>query len=142
MTTLADDLEEILLESEIKQNDKRLSRALSDDNATIALLQHARIIQSERANITIREALNENGASISTCAQVLTHLITNPQIPPDIRRRAVADALSLHNANALPIKQEPESPQINVTIQTSDRVNLATILNPSAKRQIDDEYLQ
>jgi len=105
-----------------------------NDAATLSLLQHARVVQSERANITIREALNDNGATLSRCAQVLSSLIQSSGIKPEIRRRAVIDVLTLHNANPLPLRQQPDQPQLAIMIQTSDKVNLATILNPNGRK--------
>lgn len=106
-----------------------------NDAATLSLLQHARVVQSERANITIREALNNHGATLSACASVLSAMIQNPHIKPDVRRRAVIDVLTLHNANPLPLRQQPDMPQLAISIQTSDKVNLATILNPNGRQR-------
>jgi hypothetical protein len=113
----------------------RMSIEDVNDAATLSLLQHARVVQSERANITIREALNNHGATLSACAQVLSGIIQNPHIKPDVRRRAVIDVLTLHNANPLPLRQQPDMPQLAISIQTSDKVNLATILNPNGRHR-------
>jgi len=114
-------------------NPPQLSVEQVNDAATLSLLQHARVVQSERANITIREALNNHGATLSACASVLSAIIQNHTIKPEIRRRAVIDVLTLHNANPLPLRNQPDQPQLSISIQTSDKVNLATILNPNGR---------
>jgi hypothetical protein len=139
-SSLLDDLEIIIAEKlPFKPLTNNAAVTFEDkvtDDTTLALLQHTRILQSERANVTIREALNESGATLTKCAQTLASLIQNPHIKAEVRRRAVIDVITLHNANALPIKQEPAPQQISISIQTSDRVNLADILNPNPNREV------
>jgi len=146
--SLAEELDNLISEQSSEQSfssssydiksdvDKSSAKMIEEvnDAATLSLLQHARVVQSERANITIREALNDNGATLSRCAQVLSSLIQSPGIKPEIRRRAVIDVLTLHNANPLPLRQQPDQPQLAIMIQTSDKVNLATILNPNGRK--------
>ena len=146
--SLAEELNEIINEQSNEQPRSNINNVIDifeakqsmqtlddvNDASTLSLLQHARVVQSERANITIREALNNHGASLSQCAAVLSAIIQSPGIAPEIRRRAVIDVLTLHNANPLPLRNQPDSPQLAITIQTSDKVNLSTILNPNGKR--------
>jgi hypothetical protein len=103
-------------------------QTLNDDD-TLALLRRNRVLEAERANLTVREALNDNGATLTTCAKALAELIQSPEVKPDVRRRAVCDVLTLHNA--MPAKGETNvNPTVQVFVQTSEHVNLANILNP------------
>lgn len=104
------------------------------EEATLALLQQNRILASERANVTIREALNEKGATLHKCAEVLSFIIQNIHERADVRRRAVADVLLLHAA-APQMKVEPAPQTVQIVIQTSDKVNLANVLNPSLQKR-------
>jgi len=115
------------------QNNRFNSNEVTEE-ATLALLQQNRILASERANVTIREALNEKGATLHKCAEVLSFIIQNVHERADVRRRAVADVLLLHAAN--PTTKVENAPQtVQIMIQTSDKVNLANVLNPSLQRR-------
>ncbi len=104
-------------------------QGMSDDD-TLALLRKTRVLEAERANLTIREALNDHGATLTRCAQTLAEIIQSPGTKPDVKRRAVCDVLTLHNA--MPTKGESNvNPTVQVFVQTSEHVNLANILNPT-----------
>jgi hypothetical protein len=141
--SLAAELETLLANPPAEQHRRALnSRTQSNrvdandvtEEATLALLQQSRILASERANVTIREALNEKGATLHKCAEVLSFIIQNVHERADVRRRAVADVLLLHNA-APTTKVEPAPQTVQIMIQTSDKVNLANVLNPSLQKR-------
>lgn len=130
--SLLDDFDEITAPSKPK-----LELSKVNPEATLAFLQSERILQAERANQTIREALNDHGASIPKCAEVLSDIIHDTKERADVRRRAVADALTLHNA--MPNNKVEQAPQaIQITIQTSEHVNFANLLNPA--RQYQEQF--
>ena len=141
-TSLSEELEALLKNPPAEQ--KRTLNSLSQssrfnsnevtEEATLALLQQNRILASERANVTIREALNEKGATLHKCAEVLSFIIQNIHERADVRRRAVADVLLLHAA-APQMKVEPAPQTVQIVIQTSDKVNLANVLNPSLQKR-------
>lgn len=141
-TSLSEELEALLKNPQpaaatLTKSSSQSSRFNSNEvteEATLALLQQNRILASERANVTIREALNEKGATLHKCAEVLSFIIQNIHERADVRRRAVADVLLLHAAN--PTTKVENAPQtVQIMIQTSDKVNLANVLNPSLQKR-------
>lgn len=104
------------------------------EEQTLAFLQQNRLLTSELANVSVRDALTRNGAGIDTCAAVLSFIITSSDAKLETRRKAVSDALALHGASQPIINKDAPPAAIRVIIQSSEHINLMNVFNPSLLR--------